>query len=475
MSIFGIDFGTTNSGAVKLAEHATAERYGDEVGGPYPSIVAIDRATGEAVGGRMVWENRERYLDSGQHHVIQSVKWKLGTDQVWQTEERVWTPQDVASFILGALSSRAVKLGLDSIKRAAITIPVAFPPAARVDLRRAAERAGIEVSTFVTESTAAFMRYLPQLQHCHYVAVFDWGGGTLDISVLEIRDKTVFEVATEGMEIAGDEIDLDLSRAIHARIMEQRQQSILYESMSPADRDNLRTKCERAKCQLSQVDRTDVLLTSYGGSPLHFAVEKAWFDSLVTPHVDLAIELLTKAIEKCRLSFELIDRILVIGGSSKIRLLQDKLRRDVRFSAALQISEDAEWDVAHGAAVVEGAAGGYETAESIGVILSDNSFYEIISPGERVYYAPRELVLSLVEDSRQANIVVEKKSVHGSDRSERILAFGIDTLGFDLEELRLTYNITQDLILTFRAVSAARAQRDAVSKEYGKLRFAYHI
>src|SRR5260370_27783988 len=122
---------------------------------------------------------------------------------------------------------------------------------------------------------------------------------------------------------------------MHARAMEHRSSSMTFECMLPADRDNLRTKCERAKCQLSSVNSTDVLLTSYGGAPLHFVVDRTWFESLITPHVDLAIETLTKAIENCRLSFDALDRLLIIGGSSKIRLLQTKLRSDPRFSAAL--------------------------------------------------------------------------------------------------------------------------------------------
>lgn len=474
MSVFGIDFGTTNSGAVKIAEHAEPQRYGDEFGAPYPSIVAIDRATGEAIGGRKVWEGRERYLESGQYHVIQSVKWQLGKDQLWATEQRTWTPRDVTAFILRQLSDRAAAVGVDPITRAAITIPVDFPPTARAELRKAAEMAGIQLSTFVTESTAAFMRYLHQLRHCHYVAVFDWGGGTLDISILEIRDGIIFELSTEGMEIAGDEIDLDLARAIHARIMEERHSAVAFESMAPGDRDNLRTKCERAKCQLSSTGSTDVLLTSYGGDPLHFVVEREWFESLVTPHVDLAIETLTRAIEKCRLSFDSIDRLLIIGGSSKIRLLQEKLRADPRFSPALYISQEAEWDVAHGASIVEQSTGGYETAESIGVLLSDNSFYEIIACGERVFDKPREVALSLVEDSRQANIVIEKRAQRDSAGSDKILAFSVETLGFDLEELKLNYTISHDLILKIRAFSAVAGESHC-AREYGKLRFAYHI
>jgi molecular chaperone DnaK len=475
MSFFGIDFGTTNSGAVKLAEHADAQHYGDEFGAPLPSIVAIDRATGEAVCGRQVWEGRERYIDSGQYHVIQSVKWKLGKEQVWVTEQRTWSPRDITAFVLKQLSDRAATLGIDRISRAAITIPVDFPAAARTDLRLAAEAAGIQLSTFVAESTAAFMRYLPQLRHCRYVAVFDWGGGTLDISILEIRGGTIYELSTEGMDIAGDAIDVDLARAIHARVMEQRHSSVPFESMQPADRDNLRTKCERAKCQLSAVNRTDVLLTSYGGAPLHFVVEREWFESLITAHVDLAIEALTKAIENCRLSFDALDRLLIIGGSSKLRLLEAKLRTDPRFSAALYVSQDAEWDVAHGAAVVEVSPGGYETAESIGIMLSDNSFYEIISRGERTFDRARELGLSLVEDSKQANIIVEKRARLDSTGSERIMAFSVDTFGFDLEELQLRYKISQDLILNIQASSTAMGSRDHAGGEYGKLRFAYHI
>src|SRR5688572_30457846 len=128
MMAFGVDFGTTNSASVKLAADAAAERYGDETGAPYPSIVAIDRATGKAVGGRSVWEHRAHYVESDNYHVIQSVKWELGTDRVWRTEAGLWSPTDVASFILRQLSLRAAALGVDEIRRAAITIPVGFPP-----------------------------------------------------------------------------------------------------------------------------------------------------------------------------------------------------------------------------------------------------------------------------------------------------------------------------------------------------------
>lgn len=425
MVSFGIDFGTTNSSAVKCVENVEPLRFGDDAGRPFPSIVAIDKALGDAECGRNVWENRDEYIESGNYHVVRSVKWDLGTSKVWETESRIWTPEDVAAEILRKLSNRAETLGLEPITHAAISIPVGYPPAARAALRRAALQAGIVVSAFVNESTAALIRYLPALRHCRHVAVFDWGGGSLDISVLRLEGQKVYEIATEGMDIAGDAIDLDFAKAIHARTMESRRQSVAFESMPSIDRDNLRIKCETAKCQLSSQESTQILLTSYGGQTLNETVDRAWFESLISAHVDLAVELLSRTIEGAKLSFDAINRIIVIGGSSNLSLLHSTLSGDKRFAGAVLRSEGADWAVAEGAALVEGSKGGYETAESIGIILSDNSFYELVPPGERVFASPRSVSVSLVEDAKQANFIIATRGLNGHDATPaRILELG---------------------------------------------------
>lgn len=472
---FGIDFGTTNSAAVKLVG-AEIQKYGDETGQPLPSVVALDFATGEASCGREVWQKREEYRRSGNYHVIESIKRFLGTEERWATEAKIWTPEDVASVVLKRLSERATKLGVDAISKAVITIPVDYPAGARSALRRAAAKAGIEISTFVTESTAALVQHFTKLQHCRFVAVFDWGGGTLDISILEIRDGRVLELATEGMDIAGDVIDDDFAQAVHAIAMEQRQETTPFTSMPSVDRDNLRTKCELAKRQFSRQPRTDILLSSYGGRPLSVPVERSWFESLIATHVDLAIDALVKAVHKAGLSFDAINRLLVIGGSSQLRLLHEKLRNDVRFAGAFQASPDAEWDVAAGAALVARSPGNYEIAESIGILLSDNSFYELIREGERTSPDAKTVSLALVEEAKQANIIVAKH-VNGRRRlmaPEHILEFGVDTNGFDLECIDLSYRIDPDLVLEMKAHSRARVNYEII-RQYGKLRFAYQV
>jgi molecular chaperone DnaK len=472
---FGIDFGTTNSTAVKLMG-GDFHKYGDEAGQPLPSIVALDRATGEASCGREVWQNREEYRTTGAVHVIESIKLQMGSDLRWPTEVGVWTPEDVAAVVLKQLSTRAKQLGLEAIDEAVISIPVDYPAESRRALRRAAAKAGIQIKTFITESTAALVRHFDRLQHCRYVAVFDWGGGTLDISVLEIRDGRVFELSTEGMDIAGDAIDKDFAQAIHARVMEERREKLAFISMPSVDQDNLRTKCELAKWQFSKLPVTDILLSAYGGSPLSINVQRDWFESLISPHVDLAIELLTRAIQKAGVSFDAIDRLLVIGGSSQLRLLHAKLRNDQRFAASFQSSPDAEWDCAAGAAIIARAPGSHEIAESIGILLSDNSFYELIREGEAVLSEARTVSLSLVEDAQQANVILAKRldGQRHVTSPESIVEFGVETAGFDLECIDLRYSIDPDLVLKVDASSRALGVRE-VAREYGKLRFAYRV
>ena len=475
MSVFGIDFGTTNSAAVKISAQGERHKYGDETGRPMPSIVAIDKATGEIIGGREVWENREKYAESPHHHLVQSVKLKLGTNETWQTEDGVKTPEHIAAWIFCALSDRAMKLGLEPITNAAITIPVDFPAGARTVLRRAAELAGIKVNGFVTESTAALMKYYLELQHCRHIAVFDWGGGTLDVSILELRNKKVSELAIDGMDLAGDSIDNEVARSVHEIIMQQRGESIAFDAMSAVDKDTLRTKCEQAKCDFERKAELDLILTSYGGRPAVIrGLRRDWFESIIVTYVDLAIDLLARTMEKAKLRPEDVNRLLIIGGTARLRLLHEKLRNDPRFSAALQPANDAEWDVAIGAAILQKAEGGYETSESIGLVLSDNSYYELIPPDFSVKHLRHSLTLSLIEDAPQANIVLAKKD--GRHRSfEEILAFGVDTLGFDLEAILITYEVTPDLVFKLQAESKAVGVRSRQVRQYGALRFSYHL
>jgi molecular chaperone DnaK len=277
------------------------------------------------------------------------------------------------------------------------------------------------------------------------------------------------------MDLAGDSIDADLALALHRIVMDQRNQSIAFEAMSARNRDSMLTQCEMAKRRFERLEETDIALTSYGGAPATLrALQRSWFESIISTHVELAIDLLARTIEKAGLSPDAINRLLVIGGSARLRLLHERLRNDNRFAPSLQFADDAEWDVASGAAHVQGSAGGYELSESIGIVLSDNSYYEILPPGYRVNPSRDSVTVSLIEDARQANIVVATRSSPHLP-VERVLRFGVSTLGFDLEPITLSYGVSADLIFTMEAQSASFGPRSRTSHNFGQLRFAYRI
>ena len=157
MAAFGIDFGTTTSGAVRLLA-GRPQSFGDGEGGTLPSIVAVDIATGEPTGGRAVWNERFELEKQGNYHIIPSVKPYLGQDRRWSANGTLWTPTTAAAFVLKQLSEVARKRLRDGITKATMSIPVGMSAAARRDLRKAASLAGIDVESFVAESTSAVFR-----------------------------------------------------------------------------------------------------------------------------------------------------------------------------------------------------------------------------------------------------------------------------------------------------------------------------
>jgi molecular chaperone DnaK len=473
MTSFGIDFGTTNSAGIML-QHENMFRLGDSAGRPLPSIVAIDKATGKLTAGREVWDTREECIQSGQKIIVQSVKRYLETGESWHTQAGVVTAEDVATKIFQEIGTQLTKRNAPPMERAAVTIPIGFPAAARAALRRAASKAGIEVTAFVHEPTAALVRFYPQVRHHRYVAVFDWGGGTLDISIMRLVHRRVHEIATHGLARAGDHIDETMARAIHECEMEKRGLALAFEEMSTKDKDMLRTRCEVAKCEMATRLETEILLF-YAGKELDFRVTREWFERLVSPFVEEGIEQLVETIRQARINYEDIGALIVIGGTSNLRLLGERLINDPRFSTAMETSESPEWDVAHGAAIVDQLPGGYEISDSVGVVLSDGHFHPIVLPGERVYKEPRTVSLALVEDVAEANIVLAKSRSDVPDRHELALQFSVPVGGFDGERISLTYSITPDLVLQMKAQSNTRGDAGEIRRQYEELRFAYHI
>jgi molecular chaperone DnaK len=204
---FGIDFGTTNSAVVAIntgngSDIEMTMRIGESNRIPLPSYVAINKLDGSVRTGSEV---KRGNLESDKYQVFPSVKMVIDADKEWKIAGKIWTPVDIATELFKALKKNVeTKIGNATVlKEAVVAIPVNFSPKKRNNIREAARRAGIRISMFISEPTAAYCSRIKELHRYKNVAVFDWGGGTLDVVVLEIENNVIHELSTAEMPLAG--------------------------------------------------------------------------------------------------------------------------------------------------------------------------------------------------------------------------------------------------------------------------------
>jgi molecular chaperone DnaK len=472
MSLFGIDFGTTNTSAY---DALTSRAYGDGFGSPLPSIIAIDRASNTPLIGRDLWEHRFELQDRGDYEVIRSIKTLLDTRETWIGHKgRVWTVVDVAAALISELKQKVAKSGQVDITQATFSVPVDLSPAARKTLRLAAERAGIAVSTFVKESTAAIISEWQNVKSSQYVAVFDWGGGTLDVSVVQLRATKITELATKGLALAGNSIDEEIARFVHARVMARRGESTELSQLHPLAFNDLLVRCENAKCALSDSDEARFSLFNYDGRDETVELTRSQLAPLLQPFVTRALDVLHSGLRDAQIRFKSLDQIIFTGGCSKLWLFRDTLANDPQLAQLAHWAAEPEWAVARGAAILQKNPGKFELSESIAIELSDGSFLDLFKYGDHAGTARSALTVALVEDARTANILLHRRS-RPEDRYGLLLPVPVTVMGFNLEDIHLDLELTFDLTLGITARSGRLNGHNTVKKETQELRFAYSL
>ena len=255
-SWFGIDFGTTNSAACSFTgynqETIVPICYGDDEQRPFPSVIAINKRNGEIITGREAKIRRNELI--GEYEYFSSIKSVIDGTQTWTIAGKVWTPEDVAAEIFKALKNRVERGTTSTIDEAVVAVPNGFTAEKKKHLRNAALKAGIKVKMFISEPTAAFCSNYNELKSCSNVAVFDWGGGTLDVTILKVENGNVLEMASAGMQFAGDDIDKKIAQKMHTRFMRGKANRISFDELDPITKDKLLTQCERAKCDFEDED-----------------------------------------------------------------------------------------------------------------------------------------------------------------------------------------------------------------------------
>ncbi len=360
--IIGIDLGTTNS-CVAVLEAGEAKVIPNPEGGrTTPSVVAFKN--GEIIVGdaakRQVITNKD---------TVSSVKRLMGSDKKIEVNGKKYTPEEISAMILSYIKDYAEAYLGEKVNKAVITVPAYFNDAQRQATKNAGKIAGLEVERIINEPTAAALAYgLDKQDETQTVLVYDLGGGTFDVSILELGDG-VFEVkATAGNNrLGGDDFD---NRIVDYLVETFKKENGIDLSKDKMAMQRLKDAAEKAKKDLSGVSSTQISLPFISQSddgPLHLelTLTRAKFEDLIRDLVDSTLEPVRKAMKDAKLKSSDIDKVILVGGSTRIPCVQELIKKELGKEPHKGVNPDEV--VAMGAAI----QGGVLTGEVNDVVLLD--------------------------------------------------------------------------------------------------------
>ena len=362
--IIGIDLGTTNSCVSVLEGGSPVVIPNDEGGRTTPSVVAFTNK-----GEVLVGDRAKRQAVTNPKNTIASIKRLMGTNEKVNADGKDWTPQEISAKILSKLRTDAESYLGEKVTEAVITVPAYFNDAQRQATKDAGKIAGLDVKRIINEPTAAALAYgLDKQEKTQTILVYDLGGGTFDVSILELGDG-VFEVkATAGNNhLGGDDFD--------KRIMDYLVDTFKKENGVDLSKDamamqRIKDAAEKAKKDLSGMSTTQInlpFISQNSDGPVHMDIElsKAKFEDLCRDLFDSTLDPVKKALSDAKLSNKDIDEVILVGGSTRIPYIQELVKKELGREAHKGVNPDEV--VAMGAAI----QGGVLTGEVDDLVLLD--------------------------------------------------------------------------------------------------------
>ena len=361
--IIGIDLGTTNScvavlegGEPKVIPNAEGNR-------TTPSVVAF-KGDEELVG-----EVAKRQAVTNVKNTISSIKRKMGTNEKVEANGKKWTPEEISAKILGKLKKDAESYLGEKVTKAVITVPAYFIDAQRQATKNAGKIAGLEVERIINEPTAAALAYgLDKQDKLQTILVYDLGGGTFDVSILELGDG-VFEVkATSGNNhLGGDDFD---ERIVDYLVDEFRKENGIDLSKDKMALQRIKDAAEKAKKDLSGMTTAQISLpfiAQNDDGPVHLDMNltKAKFEDLCRDLFDSTLKPVKDALKEAKLKASDIDKVILVGGSTRIPYIQELVKKELGQEPNKSVNPDEV--VAMGAAI----QGGVLTGEVDDIVLLD--------------------------------------------------------------------------------------------------------
>ncbi len=362
--IIGIDLGTTNScvavlegGEAKIIPNAEGNR-------TTPSVVAFKK------GEELVGETAKRQAVTNVKNTIASVKRKMGSKEKIEANDKKYTPEEISAKVLGKLKADAEAYLGDKVTKAVITVPAYFNDAQRQATKNAGKIAGLDVERIINEPTAAALSYgLDKQDEMQTILVYDLGGGTFDVSILELGDG-VFEVkSTAGNnKLGGDDFDDRISDYLVSEFKKDTGVDLSKDAMAM---QRIKDAAEKAKKDLSSMSQTQVSLPfitqNDDKEPLHMEISlsKAKFEDLCKDLFDSTLEPVKRALKDAKLKAKDIDKVILVGGSTRIPYIQELVKKELEQEPNKSVNPDEV--VAMGAAI----QGGVLTGEVNDIVLLD--------------------------------------------------------------------------------------------------------
>ena len=323
--IIGIDLGTTNSCVAVMEGGQPVVIANTEGARTTPSVVAFTK-TGE----RLVGEPAKRQAVTNAEKTIASIKREMGSDYKVAIDDKKYSPQEISAMILQKLKADAESYLGEKVTEAVITVPAYFNDAQRQATKDAGRIAGLEVKRIINEPTAAALAYGLDNEKEQKIMVYDLGGGTFDVSVIEIGDGVIEVLSTAGNNrLGGDDFDQKITDYMIAEFKKQEGVDLSTDKMAL---QRLKEAAEKAKKELSSATTTNInlpFITATVEGPKHFDMNlsRAKFDELTSDLVEKTAEPVRRALADAGLSPSELGQVLLVGGSTRIPAVQDKVKQ----------------------------------------------------------------------------------------------------------------------------------------------------